>query len=399
MWFDVVLVCMVVVLSIPLFVITFQLLITLPHRKSTTLSLSEQKSVVRYKIIMPAHNEAEIIGKTLTDLIQQGVSAHNVIVIADNCNDDTAKIASDLGVVIVERFNDKHRGKGFALDHGLQYLKTHTPPDVVVILDADCEINANSLKVLVNGCHEHQVPLQALYLMRNNKEDSLARRVAGFAWLVKNKIRPIAVNKLTLPVTLTGTGMTFPWKVISEVNVAHGNIVEDMQLGIDCTLAGFPPMLCEQAVVYSDFPEQGSDAEDTQRTRWEHGHLLTIVQQVPKLLKLAIIRKDFRLLGLALDIAVPPLSLLVLLAIAGLFLLGIYSYTVGSSYSAFLMLLTSFCLFALMLVITWWRFGRDYLTLKELCMIPVYVVSKISIYVMFLFKRQKSWIRTSRKTK
>jgi cellulose synthase/poly-beta-1,6-N-acetylglucosamine synthase-like glycosyltransferase len=346
---------------------------------------------------MPAHNEANIIGKTLTKLIQQEVLASNIIMVADNCTDDTAKIANKLGVVVLERFNDVQRGKGFALDHGLQYLKKHETPDVVIILDADCEIDGSSLELLVEGCYQHQLPLQALYLMRNNTSASLTRRVAGFAWLVKNKIRPIAMQALGLPITLTGTGMAFPWQVIADIKVAHGNIVEDMQLGIDCTLAGFAPQFCIDAVVYSEFPEQ-AEAENTQRTRWEHGHLMTIFQQVPSLCKQAIIRKDWRLLGLALDLAVPPLSLLVLLSVAGLFLLAVYSYIVGV-YSAFVVLLISFLFFTVMLIITWWKFGREYLTLKELCSIPIYVVSKISIYIRFLFKRQKSWIRTSRKAK
>jgi glycosyltransferase involved in cell wall biosynthesis len=379
-------------------VIGFELLITLLNCKSPSLILNDSVVLPTMKILMPAHNEAEIIAKTLSALVEQGVKASDIVVVADNCTDITAEIAGNLGAKVLERSNDELRGKGFALDHGLQNIKTDIFPDVVVILDADCEIDANSLKILVNGCYKQQRPLQALYLMRNNKEDSLARRVAGFAWLVKNKVRPIAVNKLTLPVTLTGTGMAFPWKVITDINVAHGNIVEDMQLGIDCTLVGFPPMLCEQAIVYSDFPEQGSEAEDTQRIRWEHGHLITIIQQVPKLITLAIIRKDWRLFGLALDIGVPPLSLLVLLSVMGLLFFAIYSYLVAS-YTAFLVLFISFSFFTIMLVIAWWNFGREYLTLKELSTFPVYVVSKIFIYIMFLFKRQKSWIRTSRKTK
>ena len=61
--------------------------------------------------------------------------------------------------------------------------------------------------------YRQNTPLQALYLMRNNTIDSLTRHVAGFAWLVKNKLRPIAMQALGLPITLTGTGMAFPWQV------------------------------------------------------------------------------------------------------------------------------------------------------------------------------------------
>ncbi len=391
MWVNVISVCVAVVLSIPLLMISIELLISLFYKAESEEALAFQGS---YKILMPAHNESEIIGKTLTDLIQSSVVADSIVVVADNCTDDTAEIARNLGVTVLERFNDEHRGKGYALDCGLSYLKNQSAPDVIIILDSDCQISAESLNLLACSCVKEDGPIQALYLMRHGLKASLKQRVAGFAWLVKNKIRPIAVNELGLPVTLTGTGMAFPWYVIADINVAHDNIVEDMQLGIDCTLKGYPPIFCEQAVVYSDFPEQKT-AEKTQRTRWEHGHLLTIIQQVPALLKQALLKRDWRLFGLALDIGVPPLSLLVLLSLVGLALLAASGFWLGS-YIALMLLLSSFTIFAILLVATWWKFGRDYLTLKELCSIPIYIVSKLSVYTAFIFKRQKKWVRTER---
>ncbi len=211
----------------------------------------------------------------------------------------------------------------------------------------------------------------------------------------KNKIRPIAVNKLGFPITLTGTGMAFPWQVISSVNMANGNIVEDMQLGIDCALMNSAPVLCEEALVYSDFPEQ-VEAEKTQRTRWEHGHLMTITQQAPKLIKESLIKKDWRLLGLALDIGVPPLSMLIMFSLIGLLLLATYSLFF-QSYTAFFILLISFLFFAPTLILIWWCFGRDYLTVQELAGIPAYILSKLEVYKSFLFNRQKTWVRTERK--
>jgi len=394
MWLNLLMMFVAILMSIPLLVIAIELFITLFSNTATMLPVEFKGS---YKILLPAHNEGAIITKTLGDLITSSVSADSIIVVADNCTDNTAEIARNLGCVVLERFDQEHRGKGYALDYGITYLKEQSHPDVLIILDADCEINNDSLRLMVNLAVDKEKPVQVKNIMRVVNKTSLSQRVAGFAWLVKNKIRPIAVNRLGLPVTLTGTGMVFPWHVIADINVAHGNIVEDMQLGIDCTLKGFPPIFCQQAVVYSDFPEQ-VEAEQSQRTRWEHGHLLTIVQQVPKLLKHAVLKRDWRLLGLALDIGVPPLSLLVLLSFSSVFLLAIIGYWVGSYY-ALLLLLSSVSLFTVMLVATWWQSGRDYLTLKELASIPIYVVSKLSVYVAFVFKRQKKWVRTSRESK
>jgi cellulose synthase/poly-beta-1,6-N-acetylglucosamine synthase-like glycosyltransferase len=394
MWFNLFEIFVAILMSIPLLVIAIELLISLFAKTETLRPVAFKGS---YKIVIPAHNEGEIITKTLGDLIALSVSADSIIVVADNCTDKTADIARNLGCTVLERFDEECRGKGYALDYGIAYLRKQPHPGVVIILDADCQITAESLDLLASRSADNDRPVQALYLMRHSASASLKQRVAGFAWLVKNKIRPIAVNALGLPVTLTGTGMAFPWHVIADLDVAHGNIVEDMQLGIDCTLNGFPPIFSQQAVVYSDFPEQ-REAEKTQRTRWEHGHILTIIQQVPKLLKQALLKKDWRLLGLALDIGVPPLSLLVLLSFGSVVILTISGY-LSESYRALFILLASGTFFTVMLMTIWWKSGREYLTLKELCSIPVYVLTKLSIYFTFFFKRQKSWVRTSRKSK
>ena len=124
---------------------------------------------------------------------------------------------------------------------------------------------------------------------------------------------------------------------------------------------------------------------------------MTITQQVPLLIKQAIVKKDWRLLGLALDLSVPPLALLVMLSMVGLLLLTAGSYMAGS-YGSFLILFTSVLFFAVTLTAMWWKEGQDYLTPKEMCSIPRYIFSKLSIYVAFIFNPQKSWVKTARKT-
>src|SRR5262249_31076539 len=123
---------------------------------------------------------------------------------------------------------------------------------------------------------------------------------------------------------LTGTGMAFPWEVLHNAPLASGNIVEDMQLGLDLALAGRSPMFCGTARVRSELPAT-SGAADSQRTRWIHGHLNTLTRQAPRLLAAAVGRGRPDLFGLALEVSVPPLSLLLL---AGALAAGIL--TVGA---------------------------------------------------------------------
>lgn len=387
-----------VFVSTPLLVVGLECLIVLLSQKKPSPpnepSYDQFISQAGFLILIPAHNEAVIIGNTLGGLLENISNPHLILVVADNCTDNTAAIARNYGVTVLERNDDCHRGKGFALDYGIEYLKSHNPPDVLMIMDADCWVEKYTFHRLFEKVISAGHPAQALYLVQISQNTPLRQRISGFAWLVKNKIRPLAINKIGLPVALTGTGMAFPWKVIEQVNIDHGNIVEDMQLGIDCALHGFFPVLCPEAVIYSSFPLQYS-AEKTQRTRWEHGHLMTIFKQVPLLIKQGLLRRNWRLLGVALDLSVPPLSLLVLTTISSLFILAVLMPFIKSSV-AFIILLISALFFALMLVKTWQYYGQDYLKSNELPGIPLYIFSKLSIYGAFIFKRQKNWIRTDR---
>ena len=104
-----------------------------PHRLQQNLGQIER---IRLAVLIPAHNEAAEIGITLKNLISQLKNDDRLIVIADNCTDNTALIAQQYGAIVIERNNPDQRGKGYALDYGLSFLESD-PPDVVIIIDAD----------------------------------------------------------------------------------------------------------------------------------------------------------------------------------------------------------------------------------------------------------------------
>jgi cellulose synthase/poly-beta-1,6-N-acetylglucosamine synthase-like glycosyltransferase len=393
---DILTLSIALLISIPLWVVGTECLIVILRDTGSKPCPDTLEPSISYKILIPAHNESKIIGLTLSRLIAElpGKNPADIVLVADNCSDTTPEIARNLGATVIERHNLSNRGKGYALDFGIKHLESKGRPDILVIMDADCETTKAALINLINTVALLHLPAQMTYLMRTIENASIKQKISGFAWLLKNKIRLTAMSKMGCPVTLTGTGMAFPWDALKTVNLGHGNLVEDMQLGIDCAVNGYPPVFCSEAIVFSDFPEQ-SGAELSQRTRWEHGHLQTIFQQVPKLIKESFIRKNWRLFALALDIGVPPLSLTVMISLCGLLALAFLALITGTS-TAFVILLISFIYFAIMLAGIWRTHGQTYLSAKELAAIPLYVISKLSIYLTFLSKRQKEWVRTDR---
>lgn len=356
---------------------------------------ARQAAIVRptVTVLVPAHNEAPGIRPTLEALLAQLAPQDQLIVIADNCNDDTANVAREVGATVIERHDTERRGKGYALDFGVRFLDSQ-PPDVVVIVDADCLVSPGTIEAIAQLAATHNRPVQATYLLSQPAQPTPKDAVSMLAFTVKNLVRPTGLARLGLPCPLTGTGMAFPWEVIKKATLASGNIVEDMNLGVDLALAGHPPLFCPAARVTGILPQQ-TKAAKSQRTRWEHGHLQTILTQVPRLLNVGVQKGRFDLLAIALDLLVPPLSLLVMVWIVmlAIALLGIVLGT--SVVPSILLGITGVLIFTAILS-AWAKFSRADLPLKMLLAVPFYILWKIPLYFTFLFKPQTQWVRTER---
>jgi exopolysaccharide biosynthesis WecB/TagA/CpsF family protein len=347
-------------------------------------------------VLIPAHNEEKVLGATLSSLMPQMLRGDRVIVVADNCDDATAGIARELGADVVERKDERRRGKGYALDFGMRHLekKGAPPPGIVVMMDADCHVHDGAIEALAAQVVETGKPAQAVYLLERPSRPGPKDLVSALAFMVKNLVRPSGLGRLGLPCLLTGTGMAFPWKVIRRAKLASGNIVEDMQLGLDLALAGHAPLFCEQAKVTGRLPQQRRAAV-SQRTRWEHGHLQTLFTQVPRLLGGAVRRRSLCTFALALELAVPPLSLFVMVFLTAIGA-AILAARYGASWVAPNLLLGGGVTALLCITAAWLKFGRQQLPITSLLAAPFYVIWKIPLYLGFVFKPQREWVRTDR---
>ena len=377
-----------IILMLPVFVFLLQILAAIFLAKPLPMT-QQAANRLTITVLMPAHNESLVIAQTIQSILPQMNSQDQLLVVADNCNDGTAAIARNLGATVIERTNLHERGKGYALDYGLQHLKAN-PPQVVLIIDADCMVENDAINKLASACMIYQRPIQALYLMESQPSPSLKARIAEFAWLVKNKVRPLGFKALGLPCQLMGTGMAFLWEDIIKVNLASGHIVEDMKLGVDFSRMNKAPLFLPEALLTSVFPPT-AEATNTQRTRWEHGHLSMILTEAPSLFFEAIKTKNSQMLGLALDLIVPPLVALVLSSIAILIVSFVCSIKLALVLSTILLLtLVSAVLLA------WGVFGRNIISFKQLCYAPIYALVKIPIYIKFFLNRQVEWVRSKR---
>jgi hypothetical protein len=379
------------VLAVPVGVLFVQVLAAMPYGGTSRSPGGAGRP--RIAVLVPAHDEAAGIGETIRGIRAQLVDSDRLLVVADNCSDDTATLAARAGAEVVERFDTRLRGKGYALDFGVNALAAD-PPEVLVVVDADCHLEADALPTIAALCEQTGRPIQALYLMHLPAGAAIGQRVGAFAWRVKNYVRPLGSSRLGMPCQLMGTGMAFPWGRVAKISMATGHIAEDMLLGVQCARAGAPPLFCPDATVASAFAAAEAGAQ-SQRRRWEHGHIGLILAEAPRLLARGLRHGDARLVGMALDLAVPPLALLGIL-IAVLVALSTGFTALSGSATPFVAATLLMSAFAGAVLLAWVRHGRTVITLRQLLWAPIYALGKVPLYLAFLTRRQVEWVRTRR---
>lgn len=362
-----------------------------PRPQSTDRGERSRGSVI---VLIPAHNEESGLAETLGHLSERDRGLMRVLVVADNCEDRTAEVAKAAGAdLVIERHDSKRRGKGYALAAGILSL-SEQPPDTLIVLDADMSTTTADLLRLAAACSVNQTPCQGISIMAAPWSASPRDQISSFAFSVKNRIRPLGMHNLGLPVLLTGTGMAFPWSLVRRIDFASGHVTEDMELSTRLAREGIFARLVPDAISRGRLPSDRGAAR-SQRTRWEQGHLQSIAKHCPGLLLDSLIRLSPRRLAFSLDLLVPPLSFLVMLMVVVIaahalaFAVGL----VGSSAALVLLLPTAM---ATAIILAWARLDEDRPPLSRLLLAPTYVAWKLPFYVAAIFRPERRWVRTGR---
>ena len=369
----------------------FAALLLAPRRNASSGYVSCARS--RVAVLIPAHNEGATIEAAISDIKAQLSKNDRLVVVADNCSDDTSRVAVTAGAEVVDRNDLSQIGKGYALDWGCRHLGKD-PPEVLIIIDADCRVAPGSIDRLSSMCQSTGRPVQSLDLMVPPSNSAINFQVAQFAWRVKNWVRPLGLQALNLPCQLMGTGMAFPWTLIGSAKLASSEIVEDIKLGLDLAAAGNPPLFCPDALVTSQFPSSKT-AATIQRQRWEQGNIRLIAKFAPRLIWLAFVRRQISLLALALDLAVPPLILLWILTTSVVIISGVL-FVFGLSFVPFVLSAASFVLLMGTIFLAWLRYGAEILPARAFPALVIFMFAKFGLYRKMIFRGIVNWVPTDR---
>ena len=344
-------------------------------------------------IVIPGHDESAVIGETVRALLSDLPQRVRVLVVADNCEDDTAEVARNAGAEVIERTDPNQRGKGFALAFASDHLQS-AAPDVFAVLDADCRMDCQSIAALVDaaasGC-----PAQAINLLRPDRGQSPLVQISTFAFMLKNLVRQRGLQRLAGRVHLTGTGMAMPFSMFRASRRVRSSIVEDLALGLELADLGHPPALVHEASVWSSpSTEKGTL---TQRRRWEGGFIATALRQGPKEVLRGLLRGDLRGVLAGLDLMVPPLALFALLNATAIAVAVVVTVRLNLAWWPVVTQSGLLVLALAAILIAWLREGRDYVSPGVLVRLPLYVLWKLPMYLGLARRGAPSeWLRTGR---
>ena len=244
------------------------------HDPSSGPSANARPRVV---VLVPAHDEAGYIGRCLETLREQDYPSarYEVVVIADNCTDETAAIAASRGVTVMERDDATAPGKGRALRWAIDRLfASRADIDAVAVVDADSVADRHLISGLATRLGGGADAVQGEYLALTDG-DGAKSELRSASMLLFHRVRFGGRAALGLPCHLVGNGMAFSRRLLEEHPWDAFTSAEDLEWSADLRLAGIGPQFAADVRLRAPIAKGGAAAR-TQRVRWEGGRLHVI---------------------------------------------------------------------------------------------------------------------------
>lgn len=224
----------------------------------------------RLLFLVPAHNESLLVGACVRSLVgmERRHSSSDVVVIADNCTDDTAEVSAAAGATVLDRVDLLRRGKPHAIDWALGQLPV-SQYDAVVIIDADTVVDAGFADALSAHAPLRDIAVQA-YFGISNERDSWLSLLAGLLTKVRYEGQYLAKSSAELNCPLTGNGMCLGTALLARVGWAPDSLTENWELYARCTARGETIRFARGALLYSQ-EARTLEQSSTQRKRWQAG--------------------------------------------------------------------------------------------------------------------------------
>ncbi len=345
----------------------------------------------RLAVVVPAHNEEELLPRLLESLDRQTYAGDrfSVHVIADNCSDATAAVARSFGATAHERVEPQRRGKGQAIAWLLPRL-LETDAGAFVFIDADSLVDAAFLETLARHLARGETALQASYRVAEPESAPLVT-LRALAFALMHELRGRAKARLGVSCGIWGNGMALQRDLLADMGWESFSSVEDAEQHLKLVLGGTKVRFVPETSVYGFMPASLGAAAG-QQTRWEAGRLALLRAYWRPLASRALAARDLSAAVTLAELALPPLSVVVALELAAAAIAAAFGGSAARAIGLAAPLGLAFYVAA--------GFGlsglrpRSYLALLHA---PGYVLWKLALYGRELLRRRDpAWVRTAR---
>lgn len=223
-------------------------------------------------IIVPCYNEEDVIELSLGSLMKIEYPNLEIIVIDDGSRDGTYFKAMHLSQLAgddrVKVYSQNNAGKAAALNHGLN----RATGDLIMCVDADSKLSANSIEAGVRHFVDRQVGAVAGFITIGNQHNILLK-LQQLEYLVGLNFTRRALSCVNLVPIVPGPAGLFRREAIYDVGGFHTDkdlFAEDAELTLRLLAKGWKIKSEEKMVATTEAPES-TMALLRQRYRWNRG--------------------------------------------------------------------------------------------------------------------------------
>ncbi len=240
----------------------------------------------KFMAIIPAHNEEMVVGSLVESLKNQTYDKdlYDIYVIADNCTDNTAKVAEEAGAIVYKRFDSVNKTKGFALNWFLkQKIDEQADYDAFFVFDADNIVDKNFISAMNKKLCEGEDVVQGYRDIKNPTDNWITAGYALFYWTL-HRFYHLARYNVGLSPLLNGTGFMVKFDVIKPDGWNTETLTEDIEFSLKRIIAGKKLGWATDAIVYDEQPTSFKQSW-SQRSRWTVGHIQCVNRYTTDLVK------------------------------------------------------------------------------------------------------------------
>ncbi len=382
-----------------IWVLTIYWLYQLVISFASFIKLKEKKKIIdkkhKFMAIIPAHNEEAVIENLILSLKAQEYpkELYDIYVIADNCSDATAEIAKKAGAIVMKRFDEAHKTKGYALSWFLkQKIEDNSDYDAFCVFDADNIVDKNFLNVMNMKLCQGENVVQGYRDIKNPTDSWISSGYAIFYWMM-NKFYHLARYNVGLSPLINGTGFMVRFDIIKPNGWQTKTLTEDIEFSLINISKGRKLGWAVDAVVYDEQPV-GFAQSWSQRERWTVGHLQCMKYYLKDLVKgIAKHKKIMNFDGFIYLLGIPFLILSIILVLLNGIISLISGIDAQTAINGLLALgITSFVTPMIPAIVVMLIDKRPIKPMiKGLICYPLFLGSWILINLKCLFKQNTEW--------